>query len=737
MLRVPGGMESLEYKQLRTELHHRRWYTGPKEGDVCWPAFRQSLAERELDAVAIDAIDRASTKILSYLGDPGVHGLQTKGLVIGHVQSGKTSNYTAVVAKAADAGYRLVIILSGMYNALRQQTQMRLNGQLVTRVAEETWYPLTEEDADFGRVSQGGALLSQPELRLLVVTKKNTSRLTRLRDWLADIHADTRRRCPAIIIDDEADQATPNTGDDEFERSRINALINEIVGLLPTSSYVGYTATPFANVFIDPTAEDLYPSNFVISLPRPKGYFGAESIFGRASLDDADDPDDGHDMVREVTTAEAEELRPPRNSEEREAYEPVVPPSLAQAVKYFLLSTAVRRHRGHQRKHSSMLVHTTQYSAIHIRQRDVLRAFVDQIRRQVAHGDEALKEELRTQWERERGAVPAEQFGNEAVTFDEVYTHLPHVLREVRVVADNYISEDRLNYTEERTIDGKKVVVPQTVIAVGGNTLSRGLTLEGLTVSYFIRSGRAYDTLLQMGRWFGFRPGYEDLPRVWMTIELRRQFRFLAMIEEEIRRDVERYEREGITPGEYGLRVRRHPSLMITAPSKMRSVRRVSLSYSGERLQTFLFRHRDRDWLQQNLEATQALVRAAVRSEAQRVEHTRGKVVFKQVHYERIVEFSGGVLISRRPRATSIRSAHGVHSEPNRPCRRTRMVERRGHGRNGSDPTSRGAGGGIRDGRPRPRGADSPDQPSQLDRLFFGTCRHQSADVEARQSRRS
>lgn len=639
MLKVPGGMEGLEYKRMTKELQHRRWYLGPRDGDLIWPAYLESLVARGLDDRAIRSIDQASTKVVSYLGDPGVHGLQTKGLVIGHVQSGKTSNYMAVIAKAADAGYRLVIVLSGMYNALRQQTQRRLNAQVVDPTSDDVWQPLTYEDADFGQVLKGGAMLAQPELRVLVVTKKNVHRLRRLCLWLKSVHGDTRHRCPALIIDDEADQATPNTGQED-DKSTINSLVFELFKLLPTSSYIGYTATPFANVFIDPSAKDLYPSNFIISLPRPRGYFGAESIFGRSPLDDGDDPDDGYDMVRKVTTSEAAALRPPRNRDEREGFRPAVQPSLDEAVRYFLLATAARRARGHNDEHSSMLVHTTQYSAVHLRQRAELRSLVDSFRRKMANRDGGFIGDLRRQWDEEKSRVDPRDFGHQPSSFEDLVDHLPDVLLDTKVIADNYISEDRLDYSET-TIgpDGRTTPIPQTVIAVGGNTLSRGLTLEGLVVSYFIRSGRAYDTLLQMGRWFGFRPGYEDLPRVWMTTELKRQFRFLATVEEEIRRDVERYEREGMTPQQYGVRVRCHPDLMITAGSKMQATEKVSLSYSGDRLQTFLFQHRDRDWLEQNQSAARDLVTSALRSGSESDGEAPDKVILRQVHYERIVEF--------------------------------------------------------------------------------------------------
>ena len=333
LLRIPGGMESLAYRRVEGEARTLRWYTGPQSTDRYWPAYQRRLEQIGMPSGAIQSVDHASTKIVAYLGPPDVYGLQKKGLVLGYVQSGKTANFTAVLAKAADAGYRLFIVLSGIHNALRRQTQRRLDDQLIGPHREK-WTPLTTATKDFGYVPHGGQTLSGREMRSLAVTKKNPARLRRLVEWLEDIPEEIRRECPALIIDDEADQATPNTARNGWDRTTINRLIVEVRSLLPTSTYLAYTATPFANIFIDPQDEtDLYPDDFIISLERPDGYFGAEALFGRASLDDEDDPDDGLDMVRVIEPDEALVVRPPRGREDRNEFAPPVDGALADAVR--------------------------------------------------------------------------------------------------------------------------------------------------------------------------------------------------------------------------------------------------------------------------------------------------------------------------------------------------------------------------------------------------------------------
>lgn len=589
MLKFPPGVHSPEYEGLNSEAQAQQWYIGPVQGDVHWPAFRRRLEAEGADY--IESLDASSRAVVSHLANPHTGGLKKKGLVVGHVQSGKTANYTAVIAKAADAGYRLFIVMSGLHNNLRRQTQTRLEEDLV----DQGWGLLTTDDEDFGSVI-GGEALVRKRVPLVAVVKKNASRLRRLRDWLLDIDDLTRRKCPILIIDDEADQATPNSAPIREERTAINRLVRQIWEATVTGSYVGYTATPFANVFMDPRdSEELYPSNFIIEIPRSSGYFGAERIFGRDVLDDGEHPDDGLDMVRVVTEEEAASLRPPSNSAERASFDPELPESLERAIRWFLLATAIRRSRG-QRKHSSMLIHTTHYTQPHFAMRDRVRAFVSVLSASDPLFERTFHEEIGRAEAVSTAATPP---------WERIREELVDALEAVRVVVDNGTSTDRLTYDR---VDDEGHPIVETTIAIGGATLSRGLTLEGLVVSYFVRSSNTYDTLLQMGRWFGYRPGYEDLPRIWMPADLSDDFRFLALIEEEIRRDIRGMERAGLTPEQVGVRVRAHPGrLEIT--QKMGVATPVRLSYSAERKQTFILPEADSHMLRDNLSATRNLIR--------------------------------------------------------------------------------------------------------------------------------
>ena len=458
------------------------WYAGPNyEADRFWPALRDLLlASGEVTDADVDSIDRSSTKVVSRLPCPGDEAFNGRGLVLGYVQSGKTANFSAALAKAADAGYRLVIVLSGTTNALREQTQERLSSELVAPFSS-VWIPLTSEDLDFriGKVTPAAALLptGQP---LFAVVKKNATVLKRLKKWLSAAPLEIRKKCPAIVIDDEADQASINTGSGETDRPAVNARILELLDLLPRLAYVGYTATPFANVFIDPTVpKDLYPRDFIIDLPRPPSYFGAERIFGRDRLmqDEADEVVDGLDIVRIVRDDEVDLVKP--RGRAADTFEPVLPQSLLRAIEYFVLASAARAARGQGDRHTSMLIHTTLSSKVHMRTKPLVLAHVSGLLAAVRSTDTDVLDRLAAIWEAETTAVPASSQGEIPTSFAALLPYLESVLANSETVVENSISDVRLKYTGPERVH----------FVIGGNVLSRGLTIRGLVVSYFVRNG--------------------------------------------------------------------------------------------------------------------------------------------------------------------------------------------------------------------------------------------------------
>ncbi len=593
------------------------WVRRPKmDSDLFWPKFRELLKIRkDFPEEVIKSIDSCTDKILSYLENPNKSKFNIKGLVVGYVQSGKTANYTGLIAKAADRGYKMFVILTSSNNKLRKQTQLRIEQDLIDS-NKSYWFPLTTIEHDLGvNIPNPDAYLSlenddrgrkiSDNYRTICVIKKNTNRLMNLINWFRRATPNILKITPILIIDDEADNASINTRFRD-DRTTINREIIDIIQGLNKVSYIGYTATPFANILIDPNYdEDLYPRNFIVDLPKPDNYFGAEKIFGREKLvyDDSDfNLEEGLDMIREVPLEEILDLKP-KNRSEINSFTPKITKSLERAIRYFWLATAARFSRGQSQKHSTMLIHTTSFSIPQNKFRNPLIEFREVCFKALLNP--LTKEEefrnMKSIWEEEQEKLDASLMEPPKipVSFDELQLYLTDVIRNCDIFIENSTvdQKDRMVYGEDQGI----------YIVVGGNILSRGLTLDGLVVSFFIRGASAYDTLLQMGRWFGYRIGYEDLPRIWMTNELRGFFSDLAVVEEEIRYDIQRYVKEKITPREYGVRIRTHPNLLITSRMKMRAGIRCNISYSETRVQTTIFKKKDRTWLRGNLNATRRL----------------------------------------------------------------------------------------------------------------------------------
>lgn len=594
---VVASLENVEVLRRHSLVKERvDWYCGPTSKDLHWPALKAYLTNTKgWGDEAVASIDESSSEVVSLLANPSGESFRHRGLVVGYVQSGKTANMTAVIAKAVDAGYNLIVVLGGITNKLRAQTQRRIENDIVKRHRHH-WqlYTTEDDDGDYTYPANGSFTMPVSGRAQLVVMKKVASRLEAFRRTIVDDKGKPKtpmailRRLKVLLIDDECDQASVNSSNNEFDMTRINGEIRKIINALPAVSYVGYTATPFANVFIDPypvnqeTLDDLYPEDFITALPRPEGYFGAREVFGFYPVD----PDGaesqgeaGRHMIRTVATESLGLLRPERGRD-KDSFYPSMTGELESALLWFLLSCAIRRSRGQEAEHMTMLVHTSQYIVQHRRMVELIQNWVADNKEGLGRGAGKTYEKLRHIFKQECRQVPLE-YGD--AVFDELGPYLVDTLEALEFAVENGESWERLDFTQG----------PKTYIVVGGTVLARGLTLEGLSVSFFLRTSMQYDTLLQMGRWFGYRKGYEDLPRLWTTADLASNFRALASIEEEIRDDISNYRKYDVTPRELAVRVRAIPGMAITAASKMRHAYRSSISFSGRHVQTIRFDHRN------------------------------------------------------------------------------------------------------------------------------------------------
>ncbi|MFT3722912.1 MAG: Z1 domain-containing protein [Hyphomonadaceae bacterium] len=598
------------------DREHRQWYLGARaEPGQFGERYFRYLAERiGWPHQAVSSLSKTSERITGLLGDPALEGRWSRrGLVVGHVQSGKTANYAAVMCRAADAGYRLIVVLAGIHNALRAQTQMRLDrdfvgfesdpnaagGRQLIGVGEINRTPNvicpTNRDplGDFSRQRAESMIQAIPSEPVLLVIKKQFRILANLNDWVTDVlkRRGFTEKVALLVIDDEADQASIDTKaqaqleegelDPDHDPTRINGQIRKLLGSFDRSTYLAYTATPFANILIHDEAEtedhgeDLFPRSFIVNLPTPSNYVGPSLLFGSGS--------DRLSLTRSVDQ-EGEGWAPAKHKiAHQPTYDgkPGIPPSLEKALLSFILAGAARRARGQLKQHNSMLVHVSRFVPVQQRVYDQIEKWLDDIKQKLSLnvGSSDVWRDLESLWFED--FAPTTQMVAEQVEWSKASTiewgsvraAIPDLARDIRLVIVNSESKSPLDY--DRYPDGFNV------IAIGGDKLSRGLTLEGLTISYFLRPSKMYDSLMQMGRWFGYRPGYLDLCRIHVTDDLRDWFQHVSLAAEDLREQIDLMARQDETPKDYGLRVNSHDVLNVTAYNKRRHSREIEINLSG------------------------------------------------------------------------------------------------------------------------------------------------------------
>lgn len=631
-----------------------------------WERYRSYQIRRQLPQPAINSLNRITDRLLDLLGDPAKdQPFDRRGMVVGDVQSGKTGNYTGLICKAADAGYKVIIVLAGLNNNLRSQTQIRLDegfiGKISVPIGEEgsriigtgqidpsaivDWATNRTERGDFNwkTMSQFGV---HPGGRpLLLVVKKNVSVLNGVLEWIRlTANANDRGRpyftgMPLLVIDDEADHASVDTrqqtfsggiADPDHAPTAINSRIRQIVGSFDQVSYVGYTATPFANIFIHPDAEtgkefqDLFPRDFIVNMPTPDNYIGASRIFGYVRSEEDSDSEDAvtglpglivpiKDHAATLSRREVRGWMPPVH---KMLHVPqvdgldTVPESLLTAIRCFALAIAARHVRGQKREHNSMLVHVTRFQTVQKRVVTQVQEAIDSIANAVRYGGADGLLPLKALWESKFEPVTAalDLPDCPAVLWTDLEVTLRATINSIRVREINGSSADVLDYDLNREQG-------LNVIAVGGDKLARGLTLEGLSTTYFLRGSTMYDTLMQMGRWFGYRPGYLDLCRLFTTQDHIDWYGHIAQASDELRREFDRMEAIAADPTQFGLRVRNHPGLTVTSRAKMKHGTVLQVSFAGDVSETTIFATGQRV-LDQNWSVAQDFIGRLLRSKA-------------------------------------------------------------------------------------------------------------------------
>jgi Z1 domain len=618
----------------------------PGDADLPWEVRSGALQKDLYDLLArrgwgtrvIQSLEDSTGSILSRCGDPSRPGpWQRRGLVAGQVQSGKTTSYTALIAGAIDAGYRNIVVFTGRTNDLRHQTQERIDETIVgqessfaqlsapvrgrfrrpvaprrpdserprvlgvghiraERRAGETWIPglppllsLTSQDHRSGGTSGGDFNLRRAEHNnlagqaiTLAVSKKNGSVIKNLTRWLT--RSGRIQEGPLLVVDDEADDSSIDVSADEMP-STINREIRKLLHAARQATYVAYTATPYANVMIDPDISnddlgtDLFPGDFIALLDAPGNYMGAREFL---------QPAPGRQHFMEVKDAEGW-------IERGETHGPI-PGSMIRSVQEFVVVTAARRARalrtGTDAGHASMLVHCDVRVDVQSQIVGELAEFLPVLRAgwNFPTGNDGVRESMLRRWlgDGEERGIEASQDAALAVTWEEVEPFIAGVLDDLDIQELNSSTKQNLDY--RRASNEGRVL---TVIAVGGHKLSRGLTLEGLSTSYLLRLTKLYDTLMQMGRWFGYRRGYEDLCRVHTTAAVLRNFLLVEEADSQLRDELRELHVLGASPRDVGMRVRHNPGMQITSSAKLRSTTTQQSGWPGRTVELTWFRPED------------------------------------------------------------------------------------------------------------------------------------------------
>lgn len=623
--------------------------------DICWDFYNRYeeylLTGKEWSPASVAELKKISDIILDHMVNPKTKNIfHNRGLVIGDIQSGKTANYTAVINKAIDAGYKIVIVLAGLTRDLRNQTQKRLDSEVlgyetktkgkgesigVGKIKPLNIEGLTyaDDEKDFGDMKKyfSSHTLDDKLNPIVAIVKKNTSVLDHMNDFLTTsqeyCYTNKKLDIPVLIIDDEVDQASVDTKDskDLENASAINRKIRIILNNLNRYSYIGYTATPFANVFIDPDKEsDLYPKDFILNLPSNKDYCGIKEYFGVDIISD-DEYTSDHTQDLFVNISDYGELFPKDEKLSAATSTQALNKSLKDAIMSFIVASSIKKARGIE-GFNSMLIHIARFKNPSTTLRPLVNDFLGKMYHQVKYEYYESIKEYKKHWENNFKTVSMIRMNSkyhddwEKIS-EYILPTIESAMNNVKVL--NGDSGDILDYSSTKTGD---------YIVIGGDKLSRGLTLEGLVVSYYYRKSRAYDSLLQMGRWFGYRKGWIDVCRVYTTTRFMNDFINVGKVLQRFKADVQSMYEQRLNPRQVGQRIAYSPNLIPTARNKMKTATTMKVSFSGEVQQIITF---DRKNVNENISVTKSFVEKLGKGER----HQNNKVVFRNVSAKQILDY--------------------------------------------------------------------------------------------------
>lgn len=651
------------------------WISIPSAPGSCWVNYKKKLCKNGFTFASITNIEKASQKVVTYLKSGTSQDNPVRGMVVGNVQSGKTANMSGVISMAADHGYNFFIVLTGTIDNLRIQTRNRLISDLqydgnalnfvnLDNLSSKTGYPNRLQDLS----------LAGSKNRYLCVCLKNATRLKNLLNWL-NKDQKAKANLKVLVIDDEADQAGVNTADVETdEQTTISRLIKNLVfgrgsddvtrGNYCCMNYVGYTATPYANFLNESGNDTLYPKDFISLLSPSTEYFGPQQIFGVPGVNDP------LNIVNEISNADVDTI----NNDQIIA-DGCIPKSLEDALLWFAITVSIARF-WKLKKPISMLIHTSQKVIRHNAVAKIIESFLKN------NSYESLRSRFNEVYDKQVALLTLDDFKDsmpeyndlenvrDYPSFEEIEPILKDLIEE-NVTHIGLDPDDTLTYSKglhlcvdncsRKSVEDESIVMriiypdasnpimekTPAFIVIGGATLSRGLTLQGLTTSYFLRNTSQADTLMQMARWFGYRSGYELLQRLWLSDQTKSRFDRLTKLDYDLRQELSTMELRGLSPSNYGPKLDSFPEyklLVLTSPKKQQSGIECKTTFYNKTAQTTWF-YKDNQVIDENYKKTISFLNDLGDIDEERIKHLKNpfvqdnSVIWFDVDYERVIDY--------------------------------------------------------------------------------------------------
>ncbi len=660
------------------------WISVPTSDGSCWVNYKKKLEKDNFTFASISNIEKASQKVVSYLKSDTDQNDPVRGMVVGNVQSGKTANMSGVISMAADYGYNFFIVLTGTIDNLRIQTRNRLIKDLSYAESNLNIVPL---DNLSNKTSLPNRLqdlhLNKAKDRYLCVCLKNSTRLKNLLYWL-NKDQKAKANLKVLIIDDEADQAGVNTGDVETaEQTTISRLIKNLVfgrdakdvkrGNYGCMNYIGYTATPYANFLNESGNDTLYPKDFISLLSPSTEYFGPQQIFGMPGINNP------LNIVNEISNNDVNEI-----NDDNAIAKGDIPESLKEALLWFSITVSIAR-LWKLKKPISMLIHTSQKIERHNAVAKIIESFFKN------NPYESLKEQFLNVYTKQIGLLTLDDFKDlmpeynnlenvkDYPEFEEIEPYLKDLLNDnithiglepdstftystgLHLCVDNCSRKSAEDDSIEMRIvypDSDNPIMEKTpaFIVVGGATLSRGLTLQGLTTSYFLRNTSQADTLMQMARWFGYRSGYELLQRLWLSNQTKSRFDRLTKLDYDLRQELYSMELKGLSPKDYGPRLDSFPDyrlLVLTAPKKQQSGIQCQTTFYNKTAQTTWF-YKDNQIIEENYDKTIKFLNDLGDIDEERIKQLKNpfvqdnSIIWFDVGYEKVIDYLKSLSIPKQ-----------------------------------------------------------------------------------------